>query len=83
MDSTPPEVSIDRKGIFEGWAMENPCKKDCPRRSPTCHGKCEKYLDFSRERQAENVARYTYNQIMHDNEIRRRAVKCFIRANRK
>lgn len=52
--------------------MENPCRKDCPDRSPVCHGKCDKYLAFSKERQAENEARYNFNQIMYENEIRRR-----------
>lgn len=26
--------------------MRNPCKKDCPGRSPTCHAECGAYLDF-------------------------------------
>lgn len=26
--------------------MRNPCKKDCPGRSPTCHAECDVYLDF-------------------------------------
>lgn len=25
---------------------ENPCKKDCPRRSPTCHATCKEYKEF-------------------------------------
>ena len=36
----------------------------------------EKYLAFSRERQAENEARYNYNSIVNDNAIKRRAIKC-------
>lgn len=30
--------------------MNNPCVKDCPRRSPACHGSCEKYAAFAEER---------------------------------
>lgn len=26
--------------------MTNPCVNDCPGRSPTCHGSCEKYAAF-------------------------------------
>lgn len=26
--------------------MRNPCRKDCPDRSATCHAECIKYLDF-------------------------------------
>lgn len=25
-----------------------PCGKECPDRSPTCHGECEKYAEFVR-----------------------------------
>ena len=24
----------------------NPCEKDCPKRSPTCHAKCKEYIDW-------------------------------------
>ncbi len=27
----------------------NPCKRDCPRRSPTCHSECKEYLEFRAE----------------------------------
>lgn len=26
--------------------IKSPCKKDCKRRSETCHGTCEDYLKF-------------------------------------
>ena len=26
--------------------MKSPCEKNCPDRSPTCHGECEKYLEY-------------------------------------
>lgn len=28
--------------------MENPCKRDCPRRSPTCHSSCPDYAKYKR-----------------------------------
>lgn len=28
--------------------MENPCRKDCPRRSPTCHSDCPDYEKYRR-----------------------------------
>lgn len=27
--------------------MKNPCKRNCPNRSPTCHAECEDYLAFN------------------------------------
>ena len=30
--------------------MTSPCK-DCPDRSPTCHGNCESYKTYARERE--------------------------------
>lgn len=27
--------------------MKNPCVKECPDRSPTCHGECEKYAAYA------------------------------------
>jgi hypothetical protein len=35
--------------------MKNPCTKDCPRRSPTCHSSCPdypKYKKFLKHRKA-------------------------------
>jgi hypothetical protein len=29
--------------------MECPCKGDCPRRSPTCHGECDDYKAYRDE----------------------------------
>ena len=26
--------------------MKNPCDRNCPERSATCHGKCEKYAAY-------------------------------------
>lgn len=30
--------------------MKQPCVKECPNRSPTCHGDCEKYLEYFAKR---------------------------------
>lgn len=30
----------------------NPCVKDCPNRSATCHAECERYAAFAKEREA-------------------------------
>lgn len=27
--------------------MRQPCKRDCPGRSPTCHAECEKYKAYT------------------------------------
>ena len=29
---------------------DSPCDRDCPERSPTCHGSCERYAVYDRER---------------------------------
>lgn len=56
--------------------MKNPCTKDCPKRSPTCHSECEEYLAFFEERQRINKEMYRINAINHDNAFVDRAVKC-------
>jgi hypothetical protein len=63
--------------------MKNPCEKNCPNRSPTCHGKCEKYQLFFKERIKENEERHRINSINYDNEIVRKAVKDAIKARRR
>ncbi len=30
------------------YRVENPCFRDCPDRTPTCHGKCEKYQAYAK-----------------------------------
>ena len=37
--------------------MEIPCVKDCPDRTPTCHGKCEKYKAYAAWRAEERKKR--------------------------
>lgn len=33
--------------------MTQPCKRDCPGRSPTCHAECEKYRRFANQQREE------------------------------
>ena len=35
----------------------NPCRKDCPRRHPHCHGECREYLEFYAWNRQENERR--------------------------
>ena len=44
--------------------MTNPCAKDCPDRSPTCHGSCERYAAFAAYREQIRQNRYSENQII-------------------
>lgn len=32
--------------------VANPCAKDCPDRSPTCHSGCEKYANYAAWRES-------------------------------
>lgn len=32
----------------------NPCKKDCPKRSSTCHGSCKEYKEWKNEQDEMN-----------------------------
>jgi hypothetical protein len=60
--------------------MKNPCSKNCPGRSPTCHCECEEYLAFFEERQRLNKERQILNGINNDNAFIDRRVKCAIKA---
>ena len=33
---------------------DNPCKRDCPKRSPTCHINCLEYAEYKVKREKEN-----------------------------
>lgn len=33
-----------------------PCTKDCPDRDPYCHGLCEKYAKWAKQREADKIA---------------------------
>lgn len=51
-----PEAQFDR--------VNNPCRRDCPERSPKCHGACERYAEYSRNRNAINSEKYKQKQTM-------------------
>lgn len=52
------------------YSMKVPCK-DCPDRSPECHGKCERYQEYcaereaikARKREADNADIYLFSKI--------------------
>jgi hypothetical protein len=44
--------------------MMQPCKRDCPGRSPTCHAECEKYAAFTQQ-QAES-----YKKRLLDSDVK-------------
>ena len=52
--------------------MRQPCKKDCPNRSPTCHSECDAYLEFfefckevrKKDRQKGNVDGYIKDAVL-------------------
>ena len=33
---------------------DNPCKRDCPKRSPTCHSTCKDYAGYKEKLDKEN-----------------------------
>jgi len=37
--------------------VDNPCVKECPDRTSTCHGTCERYIRFAAWREEEREAR--------------------------
>lgn len=41
--------------------VKNPCAKDCPDRSPTCHGECERYAAFAAHCERMRQARHQEN----------------------
>ena len=48
--------------------IEQPCKKDCPNRSATCHAECEAYLQF-----------IEYNSIQREDIHRKKKINGYIR----
>lgn len=42
--------------------VKNPCKRNCEKRSATCHAECEAYLAYAAEKVAEYEARRTENE---------------------
>ena len=43
--------------------MKNPCKKDCPGRSATCHAECDDYLAFNEHNMKRNLKRRQESEI--------------------
>ena len=52
-----------------------PCERACPDRTPECHGKCEKYLEW-REKRDEMLDEKNKRQIEKDimSEAKKRAI---------
>jgi hypothetical protein len=49
--------------------VRNPCKKDCPGRSATCHAECDAYLEFhnwNRKQYAERLKQQPAESYMND-----------------
>ena len=42
--------------------MTNPCKRDCPDRSPTCHTSCERYREYQQKMLKGRMARQIESQ---------------------
>ena len=58
--------------------MKSPCARDCPDRSPTCHGECQKYLDFYNQRREEvkqRIIKYKAVDYHADNVLKCRKKK--------
>ena len=43
--------------------MKQPCELHCPDRSPECHGKCEKWLEYEKERNKAYIERNKEKEI--------------------
>ena len=56
---------------------DNPCKHDCPKRSPTCHINCPDYAEYKIKRDKEN------EQIHKIKEAERRMKEAEISRHRK
>lgn len=56
------EVAERRAGDVS--ANQNPCKKDCRERSPTCHAECERYKTYAELKRQEREVRYVESQAM-------------------
>lgn len=41
----------------------NPCKRDCPKRSATCHAVCKEYIEYAEAKEEERVERWKQKQI--------------------
>lgn len=41
---------------------DNPCRRECPDRSPTCHGGCDKYREWAEAREVLKKSQREDNQ---------------------
>lgn len=41
----------------------NPCKRDCPKRSITCHSECKEYIEFAEAMEIERNERWKKKQV--------------------
>lgn len=51
----------------------NPCKKDCPDRSATCHTECERYMEYKallEKQRKEHLAELDYYDVRAQNRKR-------------
>lgn len=39
-----------------------PCSRDCPDRTPGCHGTCPRYKEWVAKREAEKIVRAAYKE---------------------
>lgn len=46
--------------------LESPCKPDCPERSPTCHGECDRYFAFEICNESERNTRFREKELDND-----------------
>ena len=51
------------------------CPKDCENRSPTCHGECQKYLDYFQENVRKNDEKAKSRAVDEYQAIERRKSK--------
>ena len=56
--------------------MKQPCKKNCPDRSGTCHSECEQYLEFVR-------ARHEERERIHQNKVTDGYIRDAVKASKK
>lgn len=56
--------------------MKAPCK-DCERRHPGCHSKCEEYQTFRKANEEMHERVYQEKRLMTDNEISRRKTRIY------
>ena len=65
--------------------LKPPCTKDCPDRSRTCHGECERYQAFEKEKFAEYERREMEyrSKVTYSEDHERNARRCQILKSRR